>query len=142
MSNDFVAGPSMISRPEPPIDTAELIRNMHSPMSMEKERERALRVGIETAANKASWRGDVRVVRFGSLVVGGCFNLIDDMSNPNVLKLTGQYRIIALVAAPEGYTAVEAVGGEAAPGQLPIVHLSEVIKHKVNVFEGQAEVIS
>ena len=78
----------------------------------------------EHAPAASFWRGDVR----GCALSPGCnFNLLDD-SDPNFLQTLGQFRVLTLTAAPEGYVAVLAVQSTAVPSQLPTVLLSHTIK--------------
>ena len=98
-----------------------------TPLPMKREADRA---GAAFAINPhmASWRGDVREPDGRTLVAGGNFNLVDDIRHGPEVTLR-QYRVLQLVAAPEGYIAVLAVESTAVASQLPSVRLSHVIKH-------------
>ena len=76
------------------------------------------------------WRGDVREIDRG-IQPGGTFNLVDDSNpNPNWHESIGQFRALAMVAAPSGYMAVVAIQATAVPTQIPTIRTSRVIKQK------------
>ena len=97
---------------------------------MGDESAHALDVALSLDPDAKVWRGDLRLEvsnERGPLVSGACFNLVED-ANPNDLTVIGQYRVIATVQAPEGYTAVLAISCEAVASQVPSVNMSRVIK--------------
>lgn len=76
------------------------------------------------------WHGEIRLQEThdrNRITCGSIFNLIDD-SDPNDPKTLSQFRILGMVAAPEGYTNVIAVSTTAVPTQCPIIYSSYVIK--------------
>ena len=101
---------------------------------MQSEAERAIDVAKAHSPSCSFWRGDVRSVnRLGSAGVlspGGNFNLVDDR-NPLNPQIVGQFRVLTMTRAPEGYWAVFAVESTAVPSQIPDVLLSQVIKSEM-----------
>ena len=105
---------------------------MDEPLPMQSEAERAIDVAKAHSPSAAFWRGDVRPqLRHGVygpyLSPGQNFNLVDD-SNYNHQKLCGQFRVLTITSAPEGYMAIVAVESTAVPSQIPNVFTSQVIK--------------
>ena len=97
------------------------------PLHMREERQRAFDTACISNPGAVIWRGDVRSTC--RIAVGRVFNLVSD-DNPNHTHLIGQFRAISLVAAPEGYTAVEAIfaSAEASPSGPTVYTPSMVIK--------------
>ena len=105
---------------------------MNEPRSMQAEADHAVEVEKQCSPFAMFWRGDVRpVLRHGvhvpDLSPGRTFNLVDD-SNWRCHGLLGQYRVLTMTRAPEGYVAVFAVESTAVPSQIPDVLMSQVIK--------------
>ena len=103
---------------------------MSTPLSMQDEAERAISVAKAVDPSAAFWRGDVLEVENdgrGRLSPGVNFNVVDD-SNYNVHELFGQFRVLTMTAAPEGYMAIVAVQSTAVANQIPNVLMSKVIR--------------
>ena len=94
------------------------------PMSMQVESERVIDVEKVYSPSASFWRGDVRESTLGP---GMNFNLVDD-SNINSPDMIGQFRVLTMTRAPEGYTAIVAVASKAVLSQIPTILTSRVIK--------------
>ena len=83
------------------------------PQPMQVEAERAIDVAKAHSPSATFWRGDVRgLMDPEKPLCPGCnFNLADDSGN--VLEMIGQFRVLTMTSAPEGYMAIVAVESSA-----------------------------
>ena len=72
------------------------------------------------------WHGDVLSEHGKRLNVGATFNLSDGHAlQPSII---GQYRIVAMSVAPEGYYTVVAYANRAVASQLPTISFDMLVK--------------
>ena len=84
-----------------------------------KEALRNLETADADRFPKPWWRGNVLYEHSKELQIGGFFNLSD--GEPNNPMIIGQYKIVAMAQAPEGYVSIISYESYAVGSQIPTI---------------------
>ena len=82
-------------------------------------------VDTENGIPQPWWKGNVRIAAAQSLGIGRCFTLTD--GHPNAPSIIGQYRVVGLALAPEGYVTVVAYAAVAVASQVPTISFNDLV---------------